>query len=177
VRGFDFASCYGAYEGALRKLIHLFKYSRLRPLDRPLGAMLALALPRGREFDGVVPVPMDWLRRLGRGFNQSELLASAIARRCAIPVIPALRRRRGTRVQAGLTNAQRRHNVARAFTHNRRHDVAGKRLLLVDDVMTTGATAAACARELKRAGARSVTLLALARVDRRATPLEIGSRP
>jgi ComF family protein len=118
-----------------------------------------------------VAVPLHWWRHCQRGFNQSELLARAIARRCGIPVVPALLRRRVTRVQAGLTNAQRRENVARVFVHNRRREVDGKRLLLVDDVMTTGATAAACARELKRAGAASVTLLALARVDRRRLPM------
>jgi ComF family protein len=170
-RAFDAAYCYGEYDGALRKLIHLFKYGRMRALEQPLGSLLALALPRTQQFDAAVAVPLHWWRHCQRGFNQSELLARAIARRCGIPVVPALLRRRVTRVQAGLTNAQRRENVARVFVHNRRREVDGKRLLLVDDVMTTGATAAACARELKRAGAASVTLLALARVDRRRLPM------
>ena len=170
-RGFDAAYCYGVYDGALRKLIHLFKYGRMRALEGPLAGYLALALPRGRQFDAVTPVPLHWRRRWSRGFNQSELLARAIAHRCGLPVLRAVERRRPTTPQAGLTNAARRENVARAFAPRRRCPVAGKRILLVDDVMTTGATAAACARALRRAGAESVTLLALARVDRRWTPV------
>ncbi|HLY16718.1 MAG TPA: ComF family protein [Bryobacteraceae bacterium] len=165
MRGFDEAYCYGAYEGTLRKLIHLFKYAGMRRLARPLGALAAAALPRDRQFDAVAAVPLHWRRRWQRGFNQSELLARAIARRRGIPVIPALRRASSTRAQAGLSNAQRRENVTGAFRARRR--LAGLRILLVDDVMTTGATAGACARALKKAGARSVSLLALARVDRR----------
>jgi ComF family protein len=164
-RGFDEAYCYGAYEGTLRKLIHLLKYSGMRKLAHPLGGLLADALPRDKQFDAVTAVPLHWRRRWQRGFNQSELLGKAIARRRGIPVIHALRRGWSTPAQAGLSNAQRRENVAGAFRARRR--VAGMRILLVDDVMTTGATAGACARALKKAGAKSVSLLALARVDRR----------
>jgi ComF family protein len=138
-----------------------------------LSAYLALALPRGRQFDAVVPVPLHWRRRWTRGFNQSELLAQAIARRCGAPVVNALTRRRATSAQAGLTHAARRQNVAHAFQARPSRRIEGKRVLLIDDVMTTGATAAACARALRRAGAQSVTLLALARVDRRWAPSPI----
>jgi ComF family protein len=112
-------------------------------------------------------VPLHWRRRLQRGFNQSALLAGAVARRYGIPVRSALRRTRATPTQAGLTHAGRRSNVAGAFRVARPETVAGRRVLLVDDVMTTGATASACAAALKRAGARYVALLTLARVDRR----------
>ena len=166
-RGFDEAFCYGAYEGALRKLIHLFKYSGVRRLARPLGSLLSDALPRDRQFDMVTAVPLHWRRRWQRGFNQSELLGKTIARLRGIPSVNVLRRGAATRAQAGLSNAQRRENVAGAFRARRR--VAGLRILLIDDVMTTGATAGACARALKKAGAKSVSLLALARVDRRFT--------
>ena len=164
-RGFDEAFCYGAYEGTLRELIHLFKYSGMRRLARPLGDLLSNALPRDRQFDAVTPVPLHWRRWWQRGFNQSELLGKVIARRRGIPLIRVLRRGFATRAQAGLTHAQRRENVAAAF--RARRSVAGLRILLIDDVMTTGATAGACARALKKAGARSVSLLALARVERR----------
>ena len=163
-RGFDEAFCYGAYAGTLRELIHLFKYGGMRRLARPLGDLLAAALPRDRQFDAVTAVPLHWRKRWRRGFNQSELLARVIARRRGIPLIRALRRGSATPAQAGLSHAQRRENVAAAF--RARRGVAGLRILLIDDVMTTGATAGACARALKKAGAQSVSLAALARVDR-----------
>ncbi len=166
LRGFDAAYCFGSYEGTLRELIHLYKYSRMKPLAKPLGAMLATALPRDQEFDAVAAVPLHWRKRWQRGFNQSELLAKLIARRCGIPVKHPVRRRKATEVQAGLSNTRRRQNVAGAFA-GKKGAARGLRILLIDDVMTTGATASACAGALKRAGARSVTLLTLARVDRR----------
>src|SRR5205823_5811166 len=85
LRGFDAAYCFGEYEGALRELIHLFKYGRMKPLSKPLSAHLAAALPRDKEFDAVAPVPLHWRRSWSRGFNQSELLARDMARRCGIP--------------------------------------------------------------------------------------------
>ncbi|MFN7996733.1 MAG: ComF family protein [Bryobacteraceae bacterium] len=174
-RGFDEAFCYGAYEGTLRKLIHLYKYSGIRRLADPMGRLIVSALPLDRQFDAVVPVPLHWRRRWQRGFNQSELLARAIARRRGIPMLGVLRRGSATRAQAGLSNAQRRENVAGAFRARRR--VPGMRILLVDDVMTTGATSGACARVLKRAGAKSVSVVSLARVDRRFTDQsDIGKR-
>jgi ComF family protein len=178
LRGFDAAYCFGAYEGALRDLIHLYKYGRIRTLARPLADLAMAAFPRDEKFDAIVPVPLHWRRRWSRGFNQSELLASIVARRTGIPVLPALVRARHTAVQAGLSNTARRRNVSHAFRCRRRlpdRKIRGRRILLLDDVMTTGSTAAACARALKRRGAARVALLAIARVDRR---LQAGpSRP
>jgi ComF family protein len=151
----------------LRKLIHLFKYAGMRPLARPLADFLSLALPRDERFDVIVAVPLHWRKQWRRKFNQSELLARAISRRTAIPVCKALKRVRPTSAQAGLSNAARRRNVAAAFQCRLPAAVRGKRILLIDDVMTTGATAAACALALKRAGAVRVALLTVARVDRR----------
>ena len=167
LRGFDSAYCFGAYEGNLRALIHLYKYSRIKTLARPLAGLLARVAPRDRRFDAIVPVPLHWRRQWQRGFNQSELLATGLARRLGIPSLKALRRARPTPAQAGLSNAGRRRNVAAAFRMRRGYSVSGKSILLVDDVMTTGSTAAACALTLKRAGATKVALIAIARVDRR----------
>ena len=168
LRGFDAAYCYGAYEGALRELIHLFKYGRIRTLDGRLGDLLVAALPRDERFDAVTPVPLHWVREWRRGFNQAELLARQIARRSGIPLARMLRRVRATAIQAGLSGTARRRNVGAAFRCRRRAGrLDGKRILLIDDVMTTGATAAACALALKRAGAARVALLTVARVDRR----------
>lgn len=163
--GFDAAYSFGSYEGELRQLIHLFKYGRIQTLARPLGKLLLIALPREKSFDLIVPMPLHWTKRWQRGFNQSELLAREVSRRWNVPLRRLVRRIRFTAAQAGLTNAKRRDNVAGAF--RARNGAAGKRVLLIDDVMTTGATAGACALALKRAGAAHVTLLTLARVDRR----------
>ena len=168
MRGFDAAYSFGFYEAELRKLIHLFKYGRVRTLSGPLGKLLARALPREQVFDVIIPMPLHWRKRWQRGFNQSELLAREIGHRTHTPVENALRRVRNTAAQAGLTSAKRRLNVSGAFQARKRAVIDGRRVLLVDDVMTTGATAASCARALQRAGARQVTLLTLARADRRA---------
>jgi len=171
LRGFDAAYSYGAYEGVLRELIHLYKFSRIQTMARPLADLLVAALPRDEKFDAVTPVPLHWRRQWQRGFNQSELLAREIGRRCGIPMVKVLRRARPTSAQAGLSNADRRRNVVAAFTCRRdalrRRKVQGLRILLIDDVMTTGSTAASCALVLKRAGAARVALLTVARVDRR----------
>lgn len=164
---FDSAYAFSAYEGVLRDLIHLFKYARVRPLGKVLGAYLGAALPREERFDMVVPMPLYWVRRWRRGFNQSDVLARAVARRSGIPVVRAVRRARSTAPQASLSRAGRRRNVQGAFAPRRGVDVRGLRILLVDDVLTTGATANACAGALKRAGARYVAVLAVARADHR----------
>jgi ComF family protein len=165
--GFDAVYSYGSYEGSLRKLIHLFKYDKIYTLARPLAGFLARVLPREERFDAVVPMPLHWRRGWERGFNQSELLAREIAKKWNVPLQRSVRRVKSTAPQAGLTNAKRRTNVAGAFAVKKNVRLDGARVLLVDDVLTTGATAAACARALKRAGAAHVTLLALARTDRR----------
>ena len=143
----------------------------MKPLARPLAAYLDRAVPVDEHFDAVVPVPLYWRKQWSRGFNQAELLARYVGKRRGLPVWNALRRKRATATQAGLANAGRRRNVAGAFVlqagTKRDARLAGKKILLIDDVMTTGATASACAIALKRGGAGSISLLTLARVDRR----------
>jgi ComF family protein len=171
LRGFDYAASFGIYEGSLRSLIHLYKYSGMKPLARLLAGYLDRAISMEEHFDIVVPVPLHWRKQWHRGFNQAELLARQVARHRGIPMLNALRRRRATATQAGLASAGRRRNVEGAFAVKGGAEwtarLAGGKILLIDDVMTTGATAGACAAALKRAGAKSVSLLTLARVDRR----------
>jgi ComF family protein len=171
LRGFDAAYCYGGHDGVLRQLVHLFKYGKIKTLSGIFGGFLQAALPRDEVFDVVIPVPLHWRKQWKRGFNQSELLAREISRYRGVPMVNALKRVRATLTQAGLSNTRRRQNVAGAFQRRRgarwERRIAGRRILLVDDVMTTGSTAAACAAVLKRAGAARVALLTVARVDRR----------
>lgn len=164
--GYDAAYSFGSYEGTLRKLIQLLKYGRVSSLAEPLGHMLADALPPEREYDLIVPMPMHWRRRWSRGFNQAELLARVIAGSLNLSINGAVQRRKATPPQAGLTAAQRRANMSGAFDVRRPGSVKGKRILLVDDVLTTGATAGACARVLKRAGAVRVEVLTVARANK-----------
>jgi len=119
------------------------------------------------EADAVVPAPMHPLRLIRRRYNQAAEMARPLARRAGLAYWPgALIRKRAGESQAGKSGAGRRRNVAGAYVcpESWRARVAGKRILLVDDVLTTGATAEACARALKKAGAKSVDLAVVARV-------------
>jgi ComF family protein len=148
--------------------VHELKYrSRRRVADR-----LAERIWADRDVASVlaagavlVPVPLHPRRLRARGFNQAELLAVSIGRRASLRVAPrALLRRRDTPAQTGLSAAGRRRNVAGAFAVRQPETIRGRTVVLVDDVLTTGATVRACARELSRAGARGVHVLTVARV-------------
>ena len=150
----------GAYEGTLRRLLQALKYERRRSLARPLATLMQQQ--GGEVLDGadiIVPVPLHRWRRRSRGFNQAEDLA----RHLGLPVTLALRRTRATAVQADLPAARRHANVRNAFARRRRVDGRGRRIVLVDDVSTTGATLDACARVLLDAGAIEVRALTVAR--------------
>jgi ComF family protein len=162
----------GEYEGALRDVIHAFKYEGRRTLAHPLGERLrAAARDLLGNADCVVPVPLHPWRRLMRGFNQ----AADLAERLGPPVVHALWRARATVPQTGLRAAARRRNLRHAISLSpimrppalERH-VRGRIVLVVDDVRTTGATLDACARALKAAGAKEVrtATVAIARAVR-----------
>jgi ComF family protein len=118
-----------------------------------------------KEIDVVVPIPLHWHRLLKRGYNQAEAIARPLALGLGLPLVDALRRRQPTRPQARLSRAQRASNLSLAFSVKRRHRgrVAGRRLALIDDVITTGATIDAAARALREAGAGPVLAVAAAR--------------
>jgi ComF family protein len=165
---FSAAYCFGEYCGILRDLIHLLKYRRIRPLAEPLGRMMSRALPPQSHHDALVPMPLHWRRRFIRGFNQAELLARVVSRRTGLPIPDALSRSRHTSAQAELASAsQRRANVRGVFVVRRPELAAGKRIILADDVLTTGATVNSAAAALLAAGAARVDVLTLARADRR----------
>ena len=154
-------------QGIARGAILLAKHGGQLTLLRRLAALLAEEAPRRlclQEWDGLVPVPLHWMRRWRRGFNQAAVLARAVGRRHGIPVLGrGLRRVRATPLQHGDVEDRRR-NVRDAFAAAGAR-IPGRRLLLVDDVFTTGATADACAHALRQAGAADVGVLTLARVE------------
>lgn len=159
----------GLHDGPLRAMIHALKYGARRSLARPLGAMLReTAVDWLRDADSVVPVPLHPLRRWRRGFNQ----ANDIARRLGLPVIQPIRRARHTRPQMELSRGVRLRAVRGAFVLARppvgraAAAIRGRTLLLVDDVITTGATVEACAALLRDAGAADVRALGVALAPR-----------
>jgi ComF family protein len=166
----------------MREAIHALKYSRLHPAARVLGKMLARAIAR-LEGDApaemlVVPVPLHRSKHAQRGFNQARALAEAAL--CELRkthpswrlvLAPAtLLRLRPTESQAGLTPRQRRQNVRGAFSVGDTSQVIAKHILLVDDILTTGATARAAAQAMVKAGAGSVWVATLARAQRHGAP-------
>jgi ComF family protein len=167
---FSKATAYGAYDGELRELIHLLKYEQVIPAAGVLGVMLTAAIAKlGIDCSSmlVIPVPLHSSKRRQRGFNQSELIARTALKHFRISgaelVTNALERRRDTVSQIGLTRPQRNENIRGAFRVMHPNTVAGRNVLLVDDVLTTGTTVSECARILRKAGAKQVWVATVAR--------------
>jgi len=169
------AMAYGSYDGALRGMIHLLKYDAMLPAADSLAGLLAPVVESLVEkCEGqvlLIPVPLYKSKQRQREFNQSELIAGSALKRLPKEISARLEladsvllRQRDTRSQTGLTRHQRRENMRGAFVVGDAAKVAGRDIILVDDVLTTGTTAAECARVLRRAGAKKVYVATVARV-------------
>jgi ComF family protein len=151
---------FGLYSDALSEAIHALKFSGMKRLARPLGRLLTeLSFP---HLDGIVPVPVTRKTLRDRGFNQTLLLSQVLSRKIEIPIfMDMLYKKRDTLPQIGLGARERGVNLKNAF--GVKEDVTDKRLLLLDDVMTTGATVRECSKTLRKAGAKEVVVVTLAR--------------
>jgi ComF family protein len=162
------ARAVAAYDGVMRELIHGFKYADRHDACRLFGTWLvSAAAPLLPGITMIVPVPLAWSRLVRRQFNQAAILAQETSRLTGLPYAPhVLRRIRATRSQVGLSRLERGRNVSGSFAVAPRHRarLQGASVLLIDDVITTGATVNACARVLLAAGAQRVDVLALALV-------------
>jgi len=163
---FDMARAPWWYRGAVQEAVRQFKYHRRWRIGRQLAddmAVLARSSLPVERIDAILPVPRHWLKSRARGFNPAALLADSVAHALGKPLAThALRQTRWTSTQTRLHGRDRFRNVRRAFAARERF-VRNQRLLLIDDVLTSGATADACAQALKQAGARQVFVLTAAR--------------
>ena len=165
---YDRARAAVRYDEVARKLVLSFKYADRLDLAPMMGAWMARA---GRELladaDALMPVPLHWRRLWARRFNQASALAGTVSNIAGVPVLhDVLKRMRATPQQVGLSRPERANNVQGAFRVSDGHkaQIAGRRVVLVDDVLTSGATVDTCARALLRAGASGVDVLVFARV-------------
>ena len=157
------------YDAAVAEAIQWFKFNGKRRLARPLGELMAAFAAQellDEGFDVLVPVPLHPVRQRARGFNQSDLLARHLSASMNLPINDALYRVRPTRVQSLLEDADRQRNIVGAFGVRGEHPFQGVRVLLIDDVVTTGSTVSECAATLRRAGAREVCVFAAAHAVR-----------
>lgn len=179
---FEFARAAVVAEGVALEVIHRYKYQRALWFEPFLGDLLFRAAGpgfRAGEFHGIVPVPLHPLRQREREFNQAERLAAWLGRRVGVPVLSQLvRRTEATRTQTRLTREERAENVRRAFAPVTDERLRGLRLLVVDDVLTTGATTDAVARVLLESGVESVGVLTAARatLEGSGLPADDGGR-
>jgi len=172
---FDAARSFGIYEGNLARAIVLLKYEQIEPLGAWFGKHLRevhARLPKEFAADVVVPVPLHRTRQKERGFNQVDLFGRPLARRLGLPYRPVLLKRERPRPEKHLLHFEERWEAVRgAFVIRKGGRVDNLRILLLDDVMTSGATLDACSRALREAGARSVVGLTIARAVRQAIPV------
>ena len=165
---YQVARALALYQGKIPSVVHGFKYLGRRDVADFAGGRMAegfSALFGGRHYDAVVPIPLHWRRRFSRGYNQAERLAAPLALALSLPLELGIRRRESTRRQARLNSQERQENTREAFEVPEAvlPRLQGARLLVIDDVFTTGATVSACVRVLLQAGASRVDVYTLAR--------------
>jgi competence protein ComFC len=164
---FDAAVAVYRSRGIVRRVVHDFKYGRQVHLRHVVARWLCAALDdirlRERQFDVVVPVPLHPARQRERGFNQATLLAEVLSAQISVPSKPLLERIRYTTTQTIFDRAERMKNLHHAFHLRENANVRNLRVLLIDDVLTTGSTLSECARVLKKSGAVSVHAATAAR--------------
>jgi ComF family protein len=156
------------YDGVVKEALHRFKFQGRQGLAEPLGVLLVQYLSQApglkmSEVEALVPVPLHRKRLRQRGYNQAELLARVIGRYYDKPVVTALERQRNTHAQFDLPRQERFTNLKEAFRVGDRAAVQNRKVMLVDDIYTTGSTVGECVRALKTAGARRIEILTLSR--------------
>ena len=147
------------YRSTVRESLHRFKFRKARYLAEPFGRLLAMRVlsDRMEELDLVTWVPISSIRKLVRGYDQDQLLAEVVARELGLPCVPLLKKIRHNRSQSGIRGyARRKANVLGVYRPVNVDQIPGRNILLVDDILTTGATAGECARELLTAGAKKI---------------------
>jgi ComF family protein len=150
--------------GLGQNLVHRFKFYNSPEMARPFAVLGSELLNNTNwSLDAIVPVPLHWTRCFVRGYNQAALYCEELARRTGVKYLPALSRIKRTRQQAKLGRDERRKNLKGAFSVKKTADIAGKSVLLIDDVMTTGATLTAAAETLLDGGALSVYIMVIGR--------------
>lgn len=164
---FEYLRSSGLYSGVLRGLIHKFKYKNRDYLSRFLSRLLVKTIETNinmEEIDYIIPVPMHWLKKIKRGYNQTEILSQDIGKHFNKPVmLNNLIRIKLARPQIYLKREERLSNVKKCFKIKKPHFINNKNIILIDDVCTTCATIEECSIELKRSGANKIYAVTVAR--------------
>ncbi len=166
---FDMARAWGPYQGNLRTLLRAYKYKGLRPLSGPLSRLLIQVFKQNfpESCECIIPVPLHRKRLAERGYDQALLLADRLSTETGIPVLQCMTRKKETLPQYGLSSARRKQNLAGAFTLERNLTANIRRILVVDDVYTTGSTVSAMCKCLKdNSGVNFIGVLTVARAIR-----------
>ena len=159
------------YKGSVRSSLHRYKFRNAREYSHGYGRLLAMHLTQKQwtDFDLLTWAPVSAARKRERGYDQGQLLCKAVAKELGLPYIRALKKQRNTPPQSGIASAAaRRANVLGAYCVRNPKAISGKRILLLDDIITTGSTASECARELLTAGAKEVYCAAIAATEHKA---------